>query len=124
VFDIEVLATFIKLIYSVNNSNIIVYLPINNISRESIILNNYIMGNDLNIVRFMQDRDIQSTKKISFYSLNEVKFLSFPEIKNLIDGLKTNTYNLLNMKTRKRITLPIGRIVTKILKTPLFQTLC
>jgi hypothetical protein len=124
VFDIDVLATFIQLIYSINNSNIIVYLPINNMSRESIILNNYLIGNDFNIVRFMQDREIQSTKKIQFHSLNEVKFLSFPEIKNLIAELNTNTYNLMNMKTRKRINLPIGRIVTKILKTPLFQTLC
>ncbi len=116
VFNIKILTDIVKIICGFSKE-IQIKLPINSIKYKSLNLCNYYKNSEFNLKKFLKDREIPSNKKIKFHSLNEIKYVSYPQISGLLKN--ENEYNIMNFNTGIRSKIIYSKFMKKFMKKPL-----
>ncbi len=116
VFNIKILNDIVRIICGLSKE-IQIKLPINSIKYNSLNLCNYYKNNEFVLINFIKDRIIPSSKKIKFHSLNEIKYISYPRLSEL---LKNDTeYNIMNFNTGTRSKINYSKFMKKFMKKSL-----
>ncbi len=76
-------------------------------------------GSTIKLSDFLRDRFI--SKSITQDGLNEISYLSFPALKNLVDNKDKETYNIYIFGTKERKLLPMRSVLIKLLKNDIMK---
>jgi hypothetical protein len=127
VFNINILNDFVKILCGLSKK-IIIKLPITSIKFKLINLCDYYFtseGNKFNLIRFIKDREIESNKKISFNSLNEIKYISYVKLSELLledNSININVnINIVNFKSGTKTKINLSKFLKKFIKKPLLK---
>ncbi len=116
VFNIKILTEIVKIICELSKE-VQIKLPINSIKYKSINLCNYYKNGEFDLKKFLKDREIPSPKKVKFHSLNEIKYISYPKLSDL---LKNETEcNIINYNTGIRSKINYSKFMKKFMKKSL-----
>jgi hypothetical protein len=118
IFNIKILTDIVKIICGFSKE-VQIKLPINSIKYKSINLCNYYKNGEFDLKKFLKDREIPSLKKVKFHSLNEIKYISYPKLSEI---LKNETeYNIMNFNTGTRSKITYSKFIKKFLKKTLLK---
>jgi len=120
VFNIKILTDMVKIICELSKE-VLIKLPINSIKYKSLNLCNYYKNGEFDLKNFLKDREIPSPKKVKFHSLNEIKYISYPRLSEL---LKSETdYNIMNFNTGTRSKINYSKFMKKFIKKSLLKNI-
>jgi hypothetical protein len=118
VFNIKILTDIVKIICGFSKE-VQIKLPINSIKYKTINLCNYYKNGEFDLKNFLKDREIPSPKKVKFHSLNEIKYISYPRLSEI---LKSDTeYNIINFNTGIRSKINYSKFMKKFMRKPLLK---
>jgi hypothetical protein len=118
VFNIKILTDIVRILCGLSKE-VLIKLPINSIKYKSINLCNYYKNSEFNLKNFLKDREIPSPKKVKFHSLNEIKYISYPRLSELI---KNDTdYNIVNFNTGLRSKINYSKFMKNFIKKSLLK---
>jgi hypothetical protein len=120
VFNINILNDIVRIICGFSK-DVQIKLPINSVKYKTINLCNYYKNSEFDLKKFLKDREIPSPKKVKFHSLNEIKYISYPRLSEL---LKSETdYNIMNFNTGTRSKINYSKFMKKFIKKPLLKNI-
>jgi hypothetical protein len=137
IFDLSILADFIRIISSIGKSeNIVYFIPTNNTLTN---IEHYYIGNikyedlssyndtaisgtgsTIKLSDFLKERFVRPPSR-NIIGLDEIRYLSFPALQHLVDNANTGMYNIFIFGTEKREKLPMRDILIKLLNNVIIK---